>query len=649
MLNEFQILSIVKPIGKKLINFDINELMDLSYKKDFNIDKYYKRIPALNPVYIPAIRHRNEVAVHAIKGTFGWELLRSKSPNQSDAEWDYQKGLAQSYTHPTWGRAENKTKIVGNEQNFNITGWNEEQKKYFYTDYPVYHSLPAYFFDVVRKHKANFPNQVMLLRPEYIPYRETEAGFVVDQTETIPYIVDIVDEFRTASYREGKHLAVICDERIEVEGVKLAQFDFYDNTNIYKVIPTGVNKDGEVDYSVNLILEHGWGYLPAQKLKGEIQETKGVDVLYHSIFSFAIPKLNDAYRLSSNLSMSENYAAFPTRIRVVDKCSYTNDKNTPCINGRLFTSGKYETCPQCNGTGTDASITPTGEIQVKMYSTQAGGKETVLPMTPPMTYVAPDVAIYTHLVSRIRNLELEAFGRMFEAEDVNNPTATGRQLDNEEWYSTALQFRAELFNLMKFAIEGLGFFMFTKSKDKVETEGAFVMPAISTSQSLDFRDSAQITNEIAEARKNNMPEPYLLKLLKQYGATRFNSEEQVDKFVNFWVYCDRLWSKDDATIRTKINSTCTIEESIVHDSIMSFISQCEMDDEKFWDESNTDEIRKEKVFEKAAEIAALLKPEETRGADAMTEEDDPEEGESGEPVKKPVENSKEEEAVEEPE
>lgn len=615
-MKEEEILRIVEPIGKKLIGKKVGDWCDLSYRDKMNIDMYYSAIPPLNPVYADAIRHRNEVAVHAVKGTFPYELLRSKAPNQSDAEWNYQKGLVQSYTFPSWGRAENKTKIIGNEQNYSIIGWNEDQKKYFFSDYPGYHSLPAYFFDIVRKKKINFPNQVLLIRPKSIPYKETTEGMKVDQSVKIDYIVDIVDEFHKADYMESKYLVVICEETVTIEDRVLYQFDFYDDMNIYKIVPVGFKKayfenniqhPEEIIYEPRFILEHGWGYLPAQELKGEIQDSKYGYNLYHSLFSFAIPELNDAFRLSSNLSMSEYNGAFPTRVRVVDKCSYTDKNKSPCVDGKVWSNGEYSVCPSCQGTGMDSSISPTGEIQVKMYS--SNGQISQLPMTPPMTYVAPPVDIYTHLDARIEKKLKRAFAWMFESDEADAGTATGKQLEKEEFYSSLVQFSNELFGLMHFSIEAIGFFMFGKE---------FQMPTVNNPKFFNFRDAADITAEIGEARKNNMPEPYILKLLKEYGSTRFTSDEQVDKFADFWVYCDRLWNKDDATIRLMVNTTCTVTEAIVHSSFTSFIEQAESTDDKFWDK--TPEERKKRIFELAEEIAKALKPAPPQKAlDVMTE------------------------------
>lgn len=246
-----------------------------------------------------------------------------------------------------------------------------------------------------------------------------------------------------------------------------------------------------------------------------------------------------------------------------------------------------------------------------------GGTVTQLPMTPPMTYVAPPVDIYTHLDARIEKKLKRAFAWMFESSEAGAETATGKQLEKEEFYSSLVQFSNELFNLMHFAIEAIGFFMFTKEKSKIGADGAFKMPTINRPKFFNFRDAEDITAEIGEARKNNMPEPYILQLLKEYGSTRFTSDEQVDKFADFWVYCDRLWSKDDATIRIMVNSTCTVTEAIVHSSFTSFIEQAESTDDKFWDKTPAE--RKKRIFELADEIAAALKPiTALPGLDAMT-------------------------------
>lgn len=596
MYNDEQILQLVEPIGLKLIGKDVYKMGDLSYKDKMDINSYYNKAPDLNPIYLDAIRHRNEVAVHAVKDTFPYNILRDKAPNQTEPEWKWQKENYQSCTLKTWGRAENKTKIIANKQNYSIEGWDKEQKKYFYSDYPTYHNLESYIFDVVRKKKINFPNQVLLVRPEVIPYKEVEGGFIIDQSEQIKYIVDVVNEFRTASFKEGKHLLVICDKQVNIESRRFYQFDFYDDMNIYKIVPTGYS-DGKIIYDIQFILEHGWGYLPAQKLKGEIQESIDGNVLYYSIFSNAIPDLNDATRLNSNLSISENGAAFPTRIRVVDKCSYKDNNNNACMDGKVWSNSAYSNCPSCDGSGTDKGISVAGEIQVKMYSSHLAGQATQLPMTPPMTYVSPPVDIYTHLDSRIKQKMANAFAFMFESENADAGTATGKQLEKEEFYSSLIQFSNELFNLLHFSIEAIGFFMFNDS---------FVMPTIRRPVYFNFRTPADITKEVTDAKTNNMPDSYIKKLLEEYGSTRFNSDEEIEEDTELLIYTDRLWNKDDATIRLMINSSVTVLESIVHTSFTTLVEQCKNENEDF-DELDI-EKRKVLVFEKAQLIVDELTP-----------------------------------------
>jgi len=205
-IEEREAIEICAHAAPKLYNFKFREM---AYVPKYRIDEFYNRIPEINPIYLDTIRHHFEVSVHAKKGVFPYELLRTKAPNQSLEEWEYQCGLYESYTRSIWGRALNKTKIIANKQNYSITGWDEEQRKYFYEDYPFYHSVESYFFDIVRESKINFPNQLLIIEPAYIPtYVDGEGEVKVVQSVFIDPVVRIVEEQKIIHYHEN-HLTII--------------------------------------------------------------------------------------------------------------------------------------------------------------------------------------------------------------------------------------------------------------------------------------------------------------------------------------------------------------------------------------------------------------------------------------------------------
>ena len=197
MYTEDQIKEIIGSIAEAYsANKDVKDVPE-TYEEKFKYDQYLRNLPQLNPIYVDCIRENDRVAVHADE-RFPYSILRSKAPNQSAEEFAYQMGLYEPYTKSTWGKGKNKTKIIANPQNYSISGWDEEQEKYFFEDYPFYHNILSYFFDIVRERKIDYPNQVLLIRPESIPGKINEEGlFVPDQSVLIDPIAEIVDEMHT--------------------------------------------------------------------------------------------------------------------------------------------------------------------------------------------------------------------------------------------------------------------------------------------------------------------------------------------------------------------------------------------------------------------------------------------------------------------
>ena len=576
-----------------------------SFKNGYNINSYYDRLPAFNHLYKETIRQHDIVSVHSKLGVFPYEILRSKAPNQSPEEWEYQMGLYESYTNSTWNRAKNKTKIIANKQNYSITGWDEEQKPYFYTDYPEYHNIESFFFDIVRDRKIDYPNQILLIKPDDIPgYYDEDEIFHADQSELISPVAYIIDEINIVEFDENEYLLIISDKSVKYVGIdgKMRydgiEFEFFDKNSYWKIKQVGVeNKKPVFEYT--LMYEHNWGYLPARKLVGKPVVSEDGDVYYHSWFIDAVPDLNDVIRLSSNLMMSTYKLAFPIIIAVVDRCNYTDHLGQSCNNGRLWMADKgvFGECPSCNGTGKQSSHSPTGVYEIA--ATRGVGQENNLAMSPPIQFAAPDSNILEYTKLQIEEKKRSAFSFLFESEEAKSNTATGSALEKEEFHSFLLQFSNELFDLMEFTIEAIGFMRYGE---------AFKMPSIRRPTYFSFRTNNDITVEIGEALKNNLPQPYIKELINESTNTRFNTNAEAEYETELAMQIDRLWSKDSMTIRTMIGVTCTKVEAIIHDSFSTFYKQIidEIGFDTFYD--LTIDEKKQLFINKAQQVADTLTP-----------------------------------------
>lgn len=551
------------------------------FDKNYNWDSRVNNLPKFNPIYREAVLQRHKVAVHSELDCFPYELLRTKAPNQSPEEWEYQMGLYESYTNSTWGRAKNKTKIIANEQNYAIDGWDDEQKKYFFEDYPQYHSLIDFFFDIVRDRKIDYPNEVLVIEPEFIPGEyDEEENFIPDQSELIRPVAVIKKEQEIIDYIDNEYLLILSEDDMEykVNGTEYEnglKFHFYDKERIIEIKQNGFDSNHIPTFDYVVVYEHNWGWLPARKLQGKPVKNDDGRILYHSVFADAIPDLNDVIRMSATRSMSVNKLAYPIIIAVVDPCNYADLTNgVRCNGGRIMThAGSFATCPQCNGTGKQSNHSPTGVYEV-VARTQNGLGDNILPMTPPVQFAAPSSEILDYLGKIIEEKKKSAFGHLFESEDANAATATGKELEKEEFISFLIQFSNELFSLMAFTIEAIGYMRYGSE---------FVMPSITKPKSFNLKTNADITAEIGEAKKQGLPSIYTERLITESNSTRFNTSPTSEAELDLTFRIDRLWNIEPLMVRAMIGVTCTKLDAIIHDSISTFIKNAQADNDNFWE------------------------------------------------------------------
>jgi hypothetical protein len=539
-----------------------------SFLKADNQEALDKAVPDISTEYVEVMKHHFEVAVHAEKGYFPHHILRTKAPNQTPEEWNYQKGIYEPYTRSSWGRALNKTKIISNKQNYSITGWDDEQKEYFYGDYPDYHNIEAFFFDIVRPETINYPNKVLLIEPKRIPTKINSAGEeVADDSVMIDPVAVIVDEKDVIFYRENE-LTIFYIGTVN----ELPAFKAVDKSTFYKVIgQRGVN--GESEYTVTPYYTHNWGYVPARRLGGKPVK-KDNFIYYESFFSEAIPDLNGVIRLRSNLDMANYTNVFPVRIERVDFCTFQNAEGQSCTNGKIWNlnDGKWGSCPSCNGTGRANRHSPTGVKEVLQKDTALEGAQ--LGINDIVTFVSPPIDGIESIKKQADEKEYKAFAFIFRPADKTQVTVEGAMGEKEEAHSFYQQLANVVFNNMDFAIEGIGFMRFGAD---------FVKPDITKPTSFNTLTSADITGEIESANTAKLPTSYRKQLILQSTETRFNSNEEAERYIKASMELDKIWGLDELTIRAYLGQTISPVDAIIHQRITTYLDMADGTVEGFWD------------------------------------------------------------------
>ena len=549
---------------------------------------------AWNDCYSEHIELCEMVSVHTQIKKFPERMMRNRAPNETKEEMDYRKDNFEPITMPYWSRAVGSINgRIWSEQNHTIDIGDEELKKYFYEDYPVYGSLIQYFRDIVTPYKINDPNAVIVLKPGEIPLVEdeqTEGGYKIDETQQLSPTLQIYGCHKVIAFELSNFALLLSDEKSKVEyNGKVVEeglvFFLYDREYIYRIYQSG--KKIEWTFTLEEVYNHALGYLPVWKLKGmpkqEVKDTKD-DLTYYSYFMPSIPGLNKALKEDSTLDASVAKTAFPVRTYYEDEC----DQNG-CTSGKIAddydTDGKvtkWITCPKCGGSGKGGiRFSPLKDHVLRPPKRTAIEEEAPLPF-PAFAYVSPDSTILTFLKDKIREQIVEAFTFINidvskKGDNTGSQTAIEVKIDREELFSFLLQFSSEVFDLLKNTTNAL--IEIRYGKDKVD--GAIIINAPKT---FEIYTADELTVELGEARKNGVPEIAIREMTKQYMSQRFSQQGLLPKIVEVVFNVDAYATRDTTEMAIlKSNTLIATWEAVLHENIYQFIDELRAKNEDFFE------------------------------------------------------------------
>lgn len=584
--------------------------------KDKDKGDTHVKIPDLNPVYVKSVEYKRRIAVHSELDAKPLDLMHKRAPREDDEQFAYRERNYQPVTMPFFMKALAKLNRIFNPSNYSIQ-WKDDQddqKKYFMEDIPVFKSLEKYFEEIVLTQKIVDPNSLIIIKPFYLPQRQEtvtnertgkpETIFVFDDTQPVSPVPSIVGCERVIDYREGLYALIELEEKSWVKGgdkkVKEGKiFEFYDRENIYRITQIGKKEDWKFT-EPELYFPHNLGYLPCQKLKG-IAKQHDLYTLYLSYFIFAIPNLDIALCEHMNLDISILTQMFPQRVEMVDKC------DEPHCNGGFI----YEVvndierrsyCKKCNGEG---RISKLGPMSVKQFTIPdpMNGDDTMSKWPAPgVWYVAPDPSTLEFVYKKLQNDIWQAFG--FINLDVSNSdvkgteTALGKQIDREELFSFLMRISSEIFSLLHFTIETIG---------KMRYGESFNTPLVSPPTSFSIRNEYDLTEELTEAQEANIPDIARREIIREYCQKRFSNNRDIEKIVNLVFVVDRFITSSPTDLISKLSAGIAAKwEAVLHDSIYSFIEEILLEDDKFFEKDFKDQ--KAALVEKAKALTTEIAP-----------------------------------------
>lgn len=495
-------------------------------------------------LYKEAYESAEEVEVHA-DGDYPKKLLNQTYPNESLEERRYIRGTFQPITKPFWHKALRSLNRIFGESNFSIDFSDDAVKQYFTKDMPVHGNIISYFKQVLKIKKINDPNGVLVVDFD-MPVRETAEGeLIADQSKEIEPFPTIYECEDVLMFESGEYGLFMSEEKSVVEWNGKKQnvgyvMYLYDCNTIYRIYQIGKKIDWQ--FEADVYYEHNLGLMPAWKLKGIPCEVFDDEVLYESHFSPAIPHLNDAIVMNRNLRASITKIAYPIRTYYEQPCT-----NGDCRDGKIMgQDGNANTCSTCGGTGR-LKFSPLRDYVMQKPDNILDDSSQPSPF-PAIGYVSPDPTILTFSKETIYEMIDQAFS-FLNIENAPNgmkkglggdATATKSKIDYDEMFVSILDISDEIFDLLGKWLTCAYMIRYNATESQIK---------ISPPRTFELLGSAELTQELVDAKQGNVPDSYMNKLTKDLIDKRFPQDASMIRKYEIGMACDPLFTKDAADIQ----------------------------------------------------------------------------------------------------
>lgn len=568
MLNQTQIKKLISPYVDVLKDYKADGL-DWFKKKEEDKYKAEKPLPPFSVHYLKTSELRERMLIHYDIHKFPYKLFRKKAPNETAEQWQYRKDNYQPVTMPLFHKAITVLNRVFNRSNVKIEYKEDIQRDYF-TSIPRYGSIFNYFEQIVSPQKIVDPNAVIGVKPFSYPYKEVDGQIIIDQSEFLSPYPKIYSSEEVIEYIENEVLILWSKEKSLVSYSNTEKrigniLEVWDKGNYWEVRQVGKYLDFEFEY--RLIYTHGLGYLPAQKLKGQpLFDT--LQVIYQSYFLPAIPNLDTALYLSSNLDISYVTQMFPQKWRYVSECT-----NPACNKGKIPIYGtdgdyhniKYETCPTCKGTNQHQGVMEEYLITVPNNNPLNDNDNIASIANPPFGFVAPPYQVLESVGKRIDGLMQDAFANINIdiTEKPNGQTATEKKIDQDELINFITRFSREIYDTMEFVYNAIGRIRWGSSYQEV---------TIIEPMSFDIRTEEDLVEELYAMNEKGMNPSVKANVIADYIGKRFTDDELIVQTIPLMQKTDRLLGLNSEQIMNDLaNKRVEPYQKVIHDSFIALV------------------------------------------------------------------------------
>ncbi|MFI5404908.1 MAG: hypothetical protein ACHQ1D_00195 [Nitrososphaerales archaeon] len=594
MYSEIEILSILESIIPEL-------------KKIESAERQKKKAePVFNKTYPITTDYMERISYHAEIGKFPEKLFASRSPNQEEKEWKYNKENYKQVTLPVFIDYMSTITRPFHDSNWSIDYEPDADKfneypfqTYVESEIDIHGSVENYVKFILSQRKAVDANGIIAIKPHEIFTKQEGEELIVDpdkMTEPVPVYYSckqIVSEII------NKYYMVMLNDKSMVEyfGQKQKKgykFEFYDDQNIWLIEQTGKF----IDYTFNLSVyfNHEWNRVPATKLKGVPQIIEN-SIIWQSPFLYVTDILDLVALNSSNLQLSINNSCYPYRVMIGDVCEWKDMEGNECRDGKILDKDNHlRDCESCNGTGLRSRISPLGTMLLKPKTRLEDGDSAFT--QKPLEYISPEVHTLEFLLKKI-SLDEEKARKILHIQTSNtvvkgseNLTATGMSLDMKALYAFVKTISDQTFSIWEFILEAIGFMRYGND---------FKKPRFTYPTTFDFVTEEDIIAQLKAAVDGGLPPFVIHSIIYRYLQTLYFNDQTTANIFNLIVRTDRLLTLSNEQVALKVaRGTVHDWEEILHTSAINFVNELIDENPKFLEQDLP--IQKEQLIAKAKAI-----------------------------------------------
>jgi hypothetical protein len=417
----------------------------------------------------------DSILPHARADVYPEHLLSVRSPNQTEAQYEYIKANYKATTLNVFEDFKATISRAFADQNWSINVRPETDErfgddtfgKFINEEIEKFGSVEVFVKSMLPTLKLIDPNGIIAIEPEDFDIEDSiENGEqLLMSNNLIKPMPSYYNCKRIVGQEYGRWYLVIDEDKSYVKvGSKVEEsgiiLELFDDTNIWRIEQIG--KKSELTFGEPVIyFQHELGYVPCRKLMGTPLLVNN-ELVFQSPFITAVPLLDQVVLDESYLQMSKATSAFPFMVALGEICEFVDREGNRCDNGQIFDpiGGGYRTCGSCSGAGVKSRFSPTGMLLVKPKTSMSEGDSGL--SGDYMKFVSPPMDTLTFLRTEINTqmdksrsvLHLpssDAAGTIGEAS-----TATGSLNKMRALYAFVKPISDQLFGMYEFMLNTIG-------------------------------------------------------------------------------------------------------------------------------------------------------------------------------------------------